>query len=142
MDYKYTRDKDRILFTENGSKYADDFINLLRTIDWKWSYEGECTFLINNEDSDSATEFVKIPCKASLPETPYFVFGGYVYELFNKEFGHLTNFLDPTGDVDVRVNLPVITTQHKESFINFWYEEIDTKLILLLNYCKNEKKRR
>jgi len=123
--YKYTKDKERILFTENGSKYADDFINLLREIDWKWTFEGESTFLINDEDSESTTNFVKIQCKATLPKTPYFVFGGYVYELFNKEFGHLEKFLDPTGDVDVRVNLPSIETFPKQNLSNFWYEEIE-----------------
>lgn len=123
--YKYTRDKDRILFTENGSKYADDFINLLKEIDWNWSYEGDCVLLINDENSDSTTEFIKMPCKATLPKTPYFVFGGYVYELFNKEFGHLERFLDPTGDVDVRINLPSITSDPVQNIINFWYEEVE-----------------
>lgn len=125
MDYKYTKDKDRILFTENGGKFADEFINLLKEIDWNWRYEGECIFLINNEYSDSTTEFVKLPCKATLPKTPYFVFGGYVYELFNKEYGHLEKFLDPTGDVDVRINLPSIETLQEYSIMNFWYEEIE-----------------
>ena len=124
-NYKYTKDKERILFTENGSKYADDFINLLREIDWNWTFEGESKFLMNDEDSDSTTKFIKIPCKATLPKTPYFVFGGYVYELFNKEYGHLERFLDPTGDVDVRVNLPSIETFPKQGLMDFWYEEIE-----------------
>jgi len=123
--YKYTKDKERILFTENGSKYAEEFINLLREIDWNWTFEGESTFLINDEDSDSATQFIKIQCKAKLPKTPYFVFGGYVYELFNKEYGDLERFLDPTGDVDVRINLPAIETFPKQSLMDFWYEEIE-----------------
>ena len=42
--YKYTKDKERILFTENGSKYAEEFINLLREIDWNWTFKANLPF--------------------------------------------------------------------------------------------------
>ena len=129
MSYKYTRDSDRKIFTENGSKYADEFISLVRDIDWGWRYEGENTFLRGtyNDDTDKVDfDFVKLECTASLPPVPCFVFGGYVYELLNKDLGGLKKFLDPTGDVDVRINTPVVklAERHKyEEVYNFWYED-------------------
>ena len=77
MSYKYTRDNDRKIFTENGSKYADDFISLVREIDWGWRYEGENTFLRGtyNDDTDKVDfDFVKLECTATLPPVPCFVF--------------------------------------------------------------------
>ena len=129
MTYKYTKDNDRKIFTENGSKYADEFISLVREIDWGWRYEGENTFLRGtyNDNTDKVDfDFVKLECTATLPPVPCFVFGGYVYELLNKEFGGLKKFLDPTGDVDVRINTPIVklSERHKhEEVYNFWYEQ-------------------
>jgi hypothetical protein len=129
MAYKYTRDNDRKIFTENGSKYADEFISLVREIDWGWRYEGENTFLRGtyNDDTEKVDfDFVKLECTATLPPVPCFVFGGYVYELLNKEFGGLKKFLDPTGDVDLRINTPIVklSERHKhEEVYNFWYEQ-------------------
>jgi len=135
MSYKYTRDNDRKIFTQNGSKYADDFISFLREMNWDWRYEGENTFLIATYDEStdkSDFAFVKLPCVATPPPIPYFVFGGYVYELLNKEFGGLQKFLDPTGDVDVRLNTPAVTLTEKDKYVsvyNFWYEQAEcTKL--------------
>ena len=135
MSYKYTRDNDRKIFTENGSKYADDFISLVREIDWGWRYEGENTFLRGtyNDDTEKIDfDFLKLQCTASLPSIPYFVFGGYVYELLNKELGGLKKFLDPTGDVDVRINTPVVKLSERDKYTevyNFWYEDTEfTKL--------------
>ena len=144
MTYKYTRDNDRKIFTENGSKYADDFISLIREIDWGWRYEGENTFLRGtyNDDTDKVDfDFVKLECTATLPPVPCFVFGGYVYELLNKELGGLKKFLDPTGDVDVRINTPVVKLAERykyEEVYNFWYEdENHTKLNDIIDKCSS-----
>ena len=129
MSYKYTRDNDRKIFTTNGSKYADHFVSLVREIDWGWTYEGENIFLrgVYNEETDkNVFDFVKLQCTATLPPVPYFLFGGYVYELLNKEYGGLERFLDPTGDVDVRINTPVVKLSERDKFTevyNFWYED-------------------
>ena len=129
MSYKYTKDNDRKIFTTNGSKYAKIFIDLLKEIDWNWKYEGENIFLrgtYNEETEKNDFDFVKLQCTASLPPVPYFVFGGYVYELLNKEYGGLQTFLDPTGDVDVRINTPVVKLSKKDQgneVYNFWYED-------------------
>lgn len=144
MSYKYTRDNERKIFTENGSKYADEFISFVREIDWGWRYEGENTFLRGtyNDDTENVDfDFVKLQCTASLPAVPCFVFGGYVYELLNKELGGLKKFLDPTGDVDVRINTPVVKLdeRHKyEEVYNFWYEDAEcTKLNEIMDNYSN-----
>jgi hypothetical protein len=135
MSYKYTKDNDRKLFTQNGSKYAEDFTSFVREIDWGWRYEGLNTFLrgtYNDDTEKMAFDFVKLQCVATPPPTPYFVFGGYVYELLNKEYGGLQKFLDPTGDVDVRINTPLVKLSEKDKYevvYNFWYEQEEcTKL--------------
>ena len=70
MSYKYTKDNDRKIFTTNGSKYAEIFIDLLKEIDWNWKYEGENIFLrgtYNEETEKNDFDFVKLQCTASLP---------------------------------------------------------------------------
>ena len=119
MSYKYTRDNDRKIFTTNGSKHAHHFVSLVREIDWGWTYEGENIFLrgVYNEETDkNVFDFVKLQCTATLPPVPYFLFGGYVYELLNKEYGGLQKFLDPTGDVDVRINTPVVKLSERDKY--------------------------
>lgn len=43
-------------------------------------------------------------------DNPYYFFGGCVYEILNRVIPatNLRNFVDPTGDIDVIVNLPYI----------------------------------
>jgi hypothetical protein len=129
MSYKYTRDNDRKIFTTNGSKHADHFVSLVREIDWGWTYEGENTFLRGtyNENTDNIVfDFVQLQCTARLPPVPYFIFGGYVYEILNKKYGGLQKFLDPTGDVDVRINTPIVKLSKKDEdneVYEFWYED-------------------
>jgi hypothetical protein len=142
--YKYTKDSDRVLFTKNGSKVSNHFIDLLREIKWDWRYEGKCTFGKANYDDDGEfekNELVSLNCVATLPKVPYFVFGGYVYELCNKEYGGLKQFLDPTGDVDVRVNKPSIKILDNIRYdpLDFWYEDssystLNTVMELYTNY--------
>jgi hypothetical protein len=45
-------------------------------------------------------------------DIPYYLFGGWWYEYTNR--GTLYDFMDKTGDVDVRVFLPEITMDGTE----------------------------
>jgi hypothetical protein len=129
MDFKYTFSKKRLFWTKNNYHLLDSLVDLVTDIDWTYNYSGDLTYsksmIIMQEESFSEISFDTsdkytiieertIEIKSSLKNKPYF-FGGICYEILNDYFINDTMdelntdlycFMDPTGDVDVCVNLP------------------------------------
>ncbi len=99
--------------------YAPYFFNLVREIPWsKFKYE---------------TDEYTVQCN---PETPYRIFGGSAFELLNREYKNkipqdkkLHNFVDPTGDIDVRIHILEYTPKddNKKTHDNIPFIEEDGK---------------
>jgi hypothetical protein len=130
-EFKYTVDPNRILWTKNVFPIADFLIEAVLNIPWKtYRFEGRCNIwygadkeqtknivwgTINSSQDD--LEILQIPATitATPQSSPYYFFGGCVYEILDRLYGKepgvpkLRPLVDPTGDLDIYLRLPSIT---------------------------------
>jgi hypothetical protein len=108
--FKYTNNRDRIAFVQESYHLCPLLLNIVKQIPWDtYRYEGNSTFLYEIDVREGVTEYVfqQKHIKSKCYTTPYFLFGGWWYEYTNR--GTLYQFMDKTGDIDIRVYLPEIT---------------------------------
>ena len=116
VHFRYTTDIDRKLFAEKVRKIG--FIKLMKmvhTINWNsYSFNSDCTLLhCRNDDEYNESldyNFVVKPVRAHCSNVPYHFFGGSVYVLYTKNEPDFNHFMDPTADVDVSIDIPIIHT--------------------------------
>lgn len=131
-DFKYTIDPNRKLWTKNVFPIADYLIDAVLKIPWHtYRFEGNCSVWYGKEKErkrgnrwniknaeNGIFEYNKIQAniKAKPQDRPYYFFGGCVYEILDRLYGQdpgvpkLRSFVDPTGDLDVYLRLPKITS--------------------------------
>jgi len=131
-DFKYTTDPERILFTKHAYNLGPHLIDIPKKIPWEtYKNSGTTTFIIEvpEEDakftghiSDGNRQFKELTFESKCRKEQYFFFGGCCYEILNETgygLGGVRDFVDPTGDVDVRVSLPQIQIDEQvEGFTN------------------------
>jgi hypothetical protein len=108
--YKYTYDKDRILFTKSIDK--NNLFNAIGDIRWDtFNFNGMVSFKKWNDELDMSI-FTEVSVTAKSPKFPTKIFGGSVYELLNIKFpsNDLYDFMDLTGDIDVQITTPQLIT--------------------------------
>uniref|UniRef100_A0A6C0IRE3 Uncharacterized protein n=1 Tax=viral metagenome TaxID=1070528 RepID=A0A6C0IRE3_9ZZZZ len=106
-NFKYTFNLTRKLFIGYVYPYADYFINSITNIPFEqYSYTGNTEY-INYEDDVQTIQ----PCN-STNSPVYILTGGSVYEVLNKKFNNidLYDYCDATGDIDVSLYPPKLTT--------------------------------
>ena len=128
--YKYTNDRDRITFVNESYKLCPLLLDIVKKIPWEsYHFEGESTFLFSFSQGDKFSEkdeytsaFMEKHVTSKCYDIPYYLFGGWWYEYTNR--GTLYDFMDKTGDVDVRVFLPELQMDGTED-IHEKYDEYD-----------------
>jgi hypothetical protein len=118
-EFKYTVNKERILFNKNAYPVAWYLIQAIQSMPWnEYIFSGETAMYYktdNNNSLDFKTQTVKLYADLGQrlgiePVLPYYYFGGCCYELFNgiyKKEVSLRDYVDPTGDIDIRITLPM-----------------------------------
>jgi hypothetical protein len=134
-EFKYTQNEDRIKWTKNAVPIGQYLIPCIRNIPWlMYVYRGRTTLWAEKPDSEAKFNPVKnskpesesecipneVEIHAELRYEPYYFFGGCVYEILNSmalaertrskniPYVNLRNYVDPTGDIDVKIVLPAI----------------------------------
>jgi len=159
-EFKYTRDEDRIRWTKNAVPIGQYLIPCIRNIPWlKYSFTGKTTLWAENPDhaesfnphkndkleSESSCISEEIKIKAELSSEPYYFFGGCVYEILNAivmgERVHsndinLRDYVDPTGDIDVRITAPyfIIDQPYDYDFSSYLLTENGTRMTTFLDH--------
>ena len=115
VHFRYTTDLDRKLFAEKVHRIGIiKLMRMIHNINWSsYSFNSDCTLLhCRNEDeySDSLDtyDFIVKPVRAHCSTVPYHFFGGSVYFLYTTNEPDLHHFMDPTADVDVSIDIPII----------------------------------
>ncbi len=123
-DFKYTVDPNRILWTKNVFPIADYLIDIVLKIPWKsYKFEGDTRMWYSQYDESGRSKFraavgyvpLETKVKAEAHKTPFYFFGGCVYEILDRLYGgepgvpKLRTLVDPTGDLDIFLRLPKIT---------------------------------
>lgn len=129
-DFKYTLSTERKIHVKNTYPIINELIQLPSRIKWAtYKFNDSATFLVQKTEEnnsgfslDETVEFkthIVPEVEASYPETtiPFSFFGGCVYELLHNQLKkdatsapHIREFIDPTGDIDVSLLRPKITT--------------------------------
>ena len=113
--FNYTDSNNRQIFSTfvNETLTLNKLFSLIKTIDWtRFSFKGESEFdsLIWNEaKGESELVSIKKNVTATCNEKiPYYIFGGSVYSLLMTKFPDEYHYMDPTGDIDIILNVPDI----------------------------------
>jgi len=156
-EFKYTRSAQRIQWTKNVFPIGQYLIQIVRKIPWtSYIFEDAIDLFYplgeNNEafDPSKPDEFVatKVPIRTKWTTIqkkvespilePYYFFGGCVYEILNTLIPDipLREYVDPTGDIDVRLCLPYIETLESRDidFIDYHLNADGTMNKLLHSY--------
>ena len=132
---KYTQDKNRILFSKKVDTLIESTLEKVRDIPWsEYSYKGPCHLM--NAGTD---EFEKVMIEAKLNSHPYVIIGGAVYFIY-KQLIPDAGFMDPTGDIDIHLDIPKIISIQGKSDIrtlsNYYISTLKDKTLneLSLHY--------
>jgi len=114
-DFKYTTEKHRIEWTKTLYPFAPYFLQIVKDIPWSdYHFNGPNQFIKETESirGEIKKETILLDCH-TVGNNYWKVFGGSVYELLNpklqKTLGiNLSDFTDPTGDLDIQVMLPCV----------------------------------
>lgn len=151
--FKYTIDENRKQLCKYIFPAAADLIEIIKSIPWSsfkyhatilWAYPidvsrsgSEAIAAVHSADTEPLFTYKPaFVTSAPLDFLPYFFFGGCVYELMNTVYPtvNLRNYVDPTGDIDIRITLPFdIQYVHEQSDDPPYYLLNQKKGILRLN---------
>jgi|688.fasta_scaffold36384_2 hypothetical protein len=128
LDFRYTFSKNRIKWITNIYPYSYIFLEIPNLIEWnEFQYIGSCEICTQNPEDNpeenpednptfnpnliSNDELYKysIGLVSSTSDLPkYIFFGGCVYEIISRKYPkvNLNEFIDPTGDIDILLQLP------------------------------------
>jgi hypothetical protein len=130
-DFQYTSNQERVIWTKEMYAIMPKLINAVMDIDWDgFKYTGNSHIVrrIWSSKDNMATEISYDKPTEYNSGIKYHFFGGSCYELLNYSFPEVTlsEFMDPTGDIDVRVVLPALMDEYTED-IDFTFSEIETE---------------
>ena len=129
LDFRYTFSKNRIKWITNIYPYSYIFLEIPNLIEWgEFQYRGPCEICIQNDEendeeddkeddpkfnpnltSNAALYTDSIGLVSSTSDLPkYIFFGGCAYEIISRKYPkvNLNEFIDPTGDIDILLQLP------------------------------------
>jgi hypothetical protein len=159
-EFKYTRSPQRIKWMKTLFPIGQYLIQIVRKIPWtSYEFKGNVDLfhLISEDDATFdptkpdeyvaeevpiQTRWTMIQRKVEVPIIePYYFFGGCVYEIINTLIPDpsipLRNYVDPTGDIDIRLYLPFIETPPDGiDYINYHLKADGTMNELLSNYTQ------
>jgi hypothetical protein len=136
-DFKYTLNEQRRIWIMNMYPNADIFLNSVIEIPFnKYTYDGPCEYTITessssfnpNKKNTSNNNEIVIRNINTLSNPTYWIAGGCVYELLTRYYKNvdLYEYCDPTGDIDVTLYPPKITTSIIDDVYFMNNEKINT----------------
>lgn len=118
--------------------YGDTIISIVQAIPWTtFRWEGtlplwtETTPPEKREEDERVFEKMDVGIIATTEDNFYYnYFGGTVYEILNnqpevKAIVNLRDYVDPTGDIDVKIRMPriIFVKPVENDFLNYFYTE-------------------
>ena len=144
-DFKYTLSKERIVWCKNVYNGLSELLPIVKNIKWdSYVFNDNCNISYINQESDETknkTMLVTTTPNNSEDAAPlsYTIFGGSTYELINKKHYktvNLRDFMDPTGDADIKMKLPYVYIEKPEYFNTYSIPLIDKETNELNNYFR------
>lgn len=130
MQFNYTLNEDRKLFATNLYNIGiKRLMGVMPQVKWgDYSFTGSCSLLSPNEDDMFVWSDHEIVAKCNYGEDyrPYVYIGGCVYALHTLSLPDTNQYIDPTGDIDVFVDIPRIISIDQKS-----------DLTTMSQYCKS-----
>jgi len=141
-EFTYTRDRGRINWVKNAYPIGLNLVSCVQNIPWlDYSYSGTIPLWYSEDEETYKIE--EVPISTYFKYKPYYFFGGCVYELMNaidsRATVNLRDYVDPTGDIDVRLVMPFIRIPDKHPVDHYEYlltEDGAHMNILLDNYTR------
>ena len=119
LNFRYTDDITRTHFIEELYPISNLLIKSISKIPWKkYKFIGETECSIMNEDE--SIEIFDVDIISCLSKYPYYIFGGSACELYGKEYKDVVNIhdiVDPSADIDIRIQFPQIFKEDNPDFI-------------------------
>ena len=140
---KYTENTNREAFVKKlESQNILTIIKQIQQFPWKdYVYEGPCTLMTTDEDEEERFETKQIRATAS-SSSPYFILGGAAYFVYKTHYRDLLKYMDPTGDIDIHIDLPKIDSIEGDSRLSalseYFKSTSKTKTDIEGNYELNE----
>jgi hypothetical protein len=138
-DFKYTVSKERIVWCKNVYNSLSKLLPIVNNIDWNsYVFNNTCSILELNENNEKNIE-TKMVTTNTEQKLNYTIFGGSTYELINKKnykTVNLRDFMDPTGDADIKMHLPMLHIENYNYDITYQVPLIDSQTEGLNNYYK------
>jgi len=137
---KYTENTNREAFVKKlESQNILTIIKQIQQFPWnEYVYEGPCTLMTTNEDEEAKFETKQIRATAS--SSPYFILGGEAYFVYKTHYRDQFGYMDPTGDIDMHLELPKIDSiEGDNSALSEYFKSTSkTKPDIWGNYELNE----
>jgi hypothetical protein len=115
IDFKYTVDPARKLWTKSVYPMLNTLTSKIRDIPWNTYILTDDAIIsiiavMDHETITMGSVVDEYSTRLDTEPLNYFFFGGIVYELLSDLYKNveLSWFVDPTGDIDVRVQVPTI----------------------------------
>ena len=112
MDFQYTINPDRKIFATFLKEIGiQKIMNIMPNIPWdKYRFDDNCSLIssIDEKKDKYVIRKIKAICNYKEDNKPYYFIGGCVYNLHTKSKPDIHHYMDATGDVDVRLNIPKI----------------------------------
>ena len=123
IDFKYTTDPSRIFWVKTFYPHLGTLVSAIQRIDYNsYEYTGNFIFKLEILERDNSNEenpydyLYKVEhIHLDRDSLSYYFFGGICYELLNdfNKTPPLSNYVDPTGDIDIAIMVPEITPSKK-----------------------------
>jgi hypothetical protein len=141
LGFRYTNDAERLLWVESLGPHALTVVDIIPKINWEsFNYKGPIDYELDfgptegnlKSTSGIAKGIHRIGCESKSPVT-YQVFGGGACELWGLAVPGIPirNYVDFTGDVDVRVSMPQMKFEEPIESILKEHDPIQMDMILL-----------
>jgi hypothetical protein len=106
--YKYTKNSNRLIFSERIDNVKYYLLEMLMDIKIDFQFKGKTQILTYgyNREPNIKTELVDVNSVSQKLKIE--LFGGSVYSLYDRKYPDLNiyQYMDPTGDIDVRLFKP------------------------------------
>jgi len=145
-DFKYTLSKERIVWCKNVYNGLSELLPIVKNIKWdSYVFNDNCNISCINQEQDDE-EKIETMLATTTPNNSedaaplsYTIFGGSTYELINKKHYktvNLRDFMDPTGDADIKMKLPFVYIENPKYFNRYLIPLIDQETNELNNYFR------
>ena len=113
LKYKYTHNASRRDWVDTLYPFGPQILSIIGAIPWNsWFYAGKSKVALGPK---SNTRIIETDVNVHLSSPPFHMFGGCVTEIYarnynSSDFPKLSDYADPTSDIDVRISPFVVNT--------------------------------